>query len=329
MILQVSSSPHIRDRSSTPRLMLDVIIALIPALIASIYMFGYRAALVTAVTVGSAVLFEYISRKVMKRYNSISDYSAVVTGLLLAFNLSPTIPLYIPVIGSFIAIVIVKQMFGGIGQNFVNPALAARVILTLSYPSAMTRWAILASRAKDAGAAAVNGAAGGADLISAATPLYLLQDSGGQVTSDMPTYLYMFIGFKGGCLGEVPILALLIGIVYLVIRKTIALWTPLAFVGTVGLLTFLGGQDPLYHMLSGGLVLGAFFMATDYVTVPLTRSGRIIFGIGCGLITSLIRLFGGMTEGVSFAILFMNLLTPHIERLTTPVPFGGRAHEKQ
>lgn len=325
MRLQVSSSPHIRDHSKTSRMMLDVLIALVPTLAASVYFFGLRSLLVTAVSIGTAVLFEYISRRVMKRYNSISDFSAIVTGLLLALNLPPTIPLWIPVVGSFIAIVIVKQMFGGIGQNFANPALAARVILTLSYPSAMTRWAILSSRAQEAGVAGqAEAAAGAMDLVSAATPLYMLQNAGGTVTSDMPDYLHLFVGFKGGSLGEVSILALSLGVIYLLIRKVIALWIPASFILTVGLISGLAGQDPLYHVLSGGLFIGAFFMATDYVTSPLTRSGKIIFGIGCGCITALIRLFGGMTEGVSFAILFMNLLTPHLDRWTRPVPFGGR-----
>lgn len=328
MKLQVSSSPHIRDRSDTSRMMLDVVIALLPTLAASVYFFGIRSMIVAAITIGSAVLFEYLSRRVMKRYNSISDFSAVVTGMLLALNLPPTIPLWMPVVGSFVAIVIVKQMFGGIGQNFANPALAARVILTLSYPSAMTRWAILASRAEEAGVSSqAEAAVGGMDLVSAATPLYILQNAGGRITPDMPDYLHLFVGFKGGCLGEVSILALSVGIIYLLLRRVIALWIPASFILTVGLIAGLAGQDPIYHILSGGLFLGAFFMATDYVTSPLTRSGKIIFGIGCGCITALIRLYGGMTEGVSFAILFMNLLTPHLDRWTRPVPFGGQKNE--
>lgn len=320
MMLQVSSSPHIRDTATSRRLMLDVIIALIPAIAAAIYVFGSSALVVVLVTTGTAVLFEFISRKVMKRYNSISDLSAVVTGLLLALNLPPTIPLWMAAVGSFIAIVVVKQMFGGIGQNFVNPAMAARVILTISYPAAMTRWAVMESRLFEAAAPATDAVstAIGSDLVSTATPLYLLQTS-----SEMPTYLELFLGMKGGCLGEISIAALLIGVIYLVIRKVITLWLPLTYIGTVAVLTALGGQDPLYHVLSGGLFLGAFFMATDYVTSPLTRKGKIIFGLGCGIITSLIRLFGGMTEGVSFSILLMNIVTPHIDRWTMPVPFGG------
>ena len=319
MMLQVSSSPHIRDNTTSRRLMLDVIIALIPAVAASIYIFGSAAAIIITVTTGTAVLFEFLSRLAMKRYNSIGDLSAVVTGLILALNLPPTIPLWMAAVGSFVAIVVVKQMFGGIGHNFMNPAMAARVILTISYPAAMTRWAVLERRLGETAAqTAESVSAFGSDLVSTATPLYLLQND-----SQMPSYLELFLGIKGGCLGEISIAALTIGIIYLVIRKVITLWLPLTYVGTVALITFLGGQDPIYHVLSGGLFLGAFFMATDYVTSPLTRKGKIIFGLGCGIITAVIRLFGGMTEGVSFSIIFMNTLTPHIDRWTIPVPFGG------
>ncbi|MCK9253250.1 MAG: RnfABCDGE type electron transport complex subunit D [Clostridiaceae bacterium] len=327
MTLQVSSSPHIRDQASTTRLMLDVIIALLPALGVSIYMFGLRSLLIVVLTCTTAVLFEYLSRKLMKRYNSIGDLSAVVTGLLLAFNLPPTVPLYVPVIGSFVAVVVVKQMFGGIGQNFVNPALASRIILTLSFPAAMTRWAILAGRIPGHGIPGTEPIAEGVDLIATATPLYLIQ-AGETGSAVMPGYLDLFIGYKGGCLGEVSVLALAAGVVYLLIRRVISPLIPVTYILTVALLTALFGQDPLYHMLSGGLFLGAFFMATDYVTSPLSNKGKIIFGLGCGLITSLVRLFGGMTEGVSFAILFMNILTPHIDRWTIPVPFGGVRHAK-
>ncbi len=315
-MLQVSSSPHIRDSVTTRRLMLDVIIALMPAILMSIWIFGLRSLYVTVITVSTSVLFEYLSRRLMKRYNSIGDLSAVLTGLLLAMNLPPTIPFWIPVVGSFIAIIIVKQLFGGIGQNFMNPALAARVILMLSYPAAMTRWAILADRASGT-TSALEASANGLDLIATATPLYILQNNG-----IMPSYLELFLGVKGGCIGEVSVLALLIGAVYLIVRKVINLWVPLTYIGTVAAITAIGGQDPLYHVLSAGLILGAFYMATDYVTGPVTRKGQIIFALGAGIITSLIRLFGSMTEGVSFAILLMNILTPHIEQWTRPVPFG-------
>ncbi|HBP37407.1 MAG TPA: Na+-transporting NADH:ubiquinone oxidoreductase subunit D [Clostridiales bacterium] len=329
MMLQVSSSPHIRDQADTRRIMLDVIIALCPTLAASVYIFGYRTLLVTLVTVASAVGFEYLSRRVMKRYNSIGDLSAVVTGILLALNLPPTVPYWLPVIGSLVAIVVVKQLFGGIGQNFVNPAIASRVILTLAYPAAMTTWSIQANRALEAGLIRQIGeSVEGTDLIATATPLFLLKDAGGVIAEGMPSYMQLFIGFKGGCMGEVSILALLIGALYLFIRRVITPVIPLTFLGTVALMTALAGQDPLYHILSGGLCLGAFFMATDYVTSPLTRRGQVLFGLGCGLLTGLIRLYGGATEGVSFSILLMNILTPHIDRWTVPVPFGGGRHAK-
>jgi len=319
MSLQVSSSPHIRDNSTSQRLMLDVIIALIPTLAASLYLFGERVLFIVIVTVLSAVLFEYLSRLVLKRYNSISDLSAVVTGLLLALNLPPTVPFWLPIIGAFVAIVIVKQMFGGIGNNFVNPAMASRVILMLSFPVAMTKWVVSST-----GSIPFGGAAGGnVDLVATATPLLQLQT--GVVKGSFDYYLQLFIGNKGGCIGEVSILALLIGAAYLLIRKVISFHIPVVYIGTVAIMMLLLGQDPMIHLLAGGLVLGAVFMATDYVTSPLTNKGKIIFGIGCGVITSLIRVYGGMTEGVSFSILLMNILTPHIDRWTMPVPLGGGA----
>ncbi|MGI6326960.1 MAG: RnfABCDGE type electron transport complex subunit D [Saccharofermentanales bacterium] len=307
MRLHVSSSPHIRDPVTTRRLMLDVVIALCPALIASIVYFGYRAAVVVAVAVGSAVLFEFISRRIMKRPQTIGDFSAVITGMLVAFNMPATVPIYLPVIGSLIAIVVVKQMFGGLGQNFVNPALAARIILTISFPAAMTLFVAPAT-------------APGTDLVSSATPLAMLRNQ----FVPLPDYLDLFLGRgKAGCIGEVCILALLTGAVYLLIRRVITAWIPLFYLATVAIMVAIGGQDPLYHLLSGGLILGAFFMATDYVTSPLTNKGKIIYGLGCGLLTGLIRLFGGMVEGVSFSILLMNILVPHLDRWTRPVQFGG------
>ena len=325
MSLQVSASPHIRDNSSTQRIMLDVVLALLPTIAVSIFVFGTQSLLIILLTVVSAVFFEYLARRVMKRYNSISDLSAIVTGLLLALNLPPTVPFWIPIIGSFIAIVIVKQMFGGIGNNFVNPAMAARVVLMLSFPTYMTRWAIMAERLRQIGLGQAGVAVPGPDMIATATPLYLLQNPG---TADLPSYFELFIGAKGGTIGEVSILALTIGAVYLLLRRVISWHIPVSYIATVGILIALGGQDPLYHILSGGLFLGAVFMATDYVTSPLTNKGKLIFGIGCGLITSLIRLYGGMTEGVSFSVLLMNILTPQIDRWTIPQPLGAIRQKK-
>ncbi len=242
-LLQDRNPAHIRDSATNQRLMLDVVIALIPAILASTWIFGWRVLLVTALTTGTAVLFEYLSRRLMKRYNSIGDMSALVTGLLLAMNLPPTIPLWIPVVGSFIAIIIVKQFFGGIGQNFMNPALAARVILMLSFPAAMTRWAILADRARSA-TTAVADQAGRLDLIATATPLYIMQNQG-----TMPSYLDMFVGIKGGCIGEVSVLALLIGAIYLIVRKVINLWIPLTYGPSRSSRT--GWQDPLPCLSAG------------------------------------------------------------------------------
>lgn len=311
MMLQVSSSPHIRDQATTRRLMLDVIIALCPALLASFWLFGLQAILITLIAVVSAVVFEYLSRLVMKRTQTISDLSAVVTGLLLALNLPPTVPYWLPVIGSAVAVIVVKQMFGGIGQNFINPALASRIILVLSFPAAMTAFAV-----QSAPVSITNPMV---DLVAGATPLALAQTGGA-----LPSYLGLLLGFgKAGCLGEVSILALLIGAVYLVVRKVIKLWIPLVYIATVAIIAALGGQDPLYHVLSGGLIIGAFFMATDYVTSPLTIKGKVIFALGCGLLTGVIRLFGGMAEGVSYSIVLMNIMVPHIDRWTLPVQFGG------
>jgi len=220
------------------------------------------------------------------------------------------------VIGAFFAIVVVKQMFGGLGNNFVNPALTARIILAIAFPTAMTDWSVTR------GSFHFLDSLQGVDLVSSATPLAILKTQGIEGASALPTYLSLFLGDKAGCIGEVSILALLIGVVYMVSRKVITLWIPLTYIGTVMLLTGLAGKDPVYELLAGGLFLGAFFMATDYVTSPVTRKGRIIFGIGCGLITAVIRLFGNMAEGVSFSILLMNILTPHLDKFTAPKPFG-------
>lgn len=313
--LTVSASPHLRSSKTTTAIMLDVIISLIPALIAAVFIFGPRVLAVTATTVISCVLSEYISRKVMKRSNTIGDLSAVVTGIILAFNLPVSLPLWMAAVGGIVAIVVVKQFFGGIGQNFANPAITARIILLLSFGKAMGDWTVPLSWKTDA--------------VSGATPLALL----GTENADLPSKLDMLLGLRGGCLGETCAVALLIGGIYLVVRKIISPAIPLSFIGTVAVIMLIKGHGDLnfltYELLGGGLLLGAIFMATDYSTSPLNFKGKIVFGIGCGLLTSVMRLFTPMAEGVSFAILLMNLLVPHVERLTAPKPFGTQKEKKE
>jgi len=306
--LIVSPSPHTRSGATTQKIMLDVIIALCPALIAAVILFGTRVLLLAAVCVGSCVLLEYLCRLLMKRDQTIDDLSAVVTGLLIALNVPAGLPLWVAVFGCFIAIVVTKQLFGGIGQNFANPAITARVILLASFSGYMT------TRTVPQDYMAV-------DAIVSATPLVKLAN--GASTS---TYLQMFLGVKSTCaIGEVSALALLLGGIYLVARKVIKPTVPLVFIGTVFVLSAVLGQDPLAQILSGGLMLGAIFMATDYATTPATEKGKIIFAVGCGLITVLIRFYGGYPEGVSFAILLMNILSPQIDKMTMKKPLGGKA----
>ena len=304
MSLIVSPSPHIHSKTTTQVIMRDVCIALMPALVASVKIFGPRSLLVTFACVVAAVAGEYIFEKLSHRPVTVSDFSAVVTGLLLAYNLSVTIPLWQAVLGSLVAIVLVKQIFGGLGRNFANPAIVGRIVLFLSFSKTMTMWQF-------------------PDAVSTATPLALM---GSGDMSSLPSLKAMFLGMKGGCIGEVCTLALLIGFVYLLVRGVITWHTPVVFIGTVFLLSFAFSGDPtyaLYQILSGGLMLGAIFMATDYVTTPQTTAGRVIFGLGCGLLTFMIRQYGSYAEGVSFAILFMNILTPYITKWTRHKPLGG------
>ncbi len=301
--LIIEPSPHIKSGATTQKIMLMVIIALCPALIASVVIFGLRALIMTVLCCTCCVLFEWLSRKIMKRESTISDLSAIVTGMLLSFNLPVTLPFYMAVIGCFVAIVIVKQFFGGIGQNFANPAITARIVLMLSFTSYMTSWAEPFYYNSPG------------EIITTSTPL-----AGGEAS-----LMDMFLGNTGGCLGETCALALIIGGVFLIVTKIISPATPLCFIGTVFVLALAGSGDitqATAAILSGGVMLGAFFMATDYATTPLTLPGKIIFGIGCGLITMLIRSFGTMPEGVSYSILLMNILTPIIDRFTVPKAFG-------
>lgn len=303
--LVVSTSPHIRSNTTTTSIMRDVLIALAPATVAAVVLFGLRALLLIAVSVASAVGAEYLFNLITKKQQTVGDLSAAVTGLILALNISTKATVWQMIVGAVFAIIVVKCLFGGIGCNFANPAATARVFLILSFGEI----------------------AGGvktqfSDLVAGATPLGNLAEG---VTP--PSLLDMFLGNRGGAMGETCAIALLIGFAYLVIRGVIAWQVPTVFVGTVFVLSWLITGDitmALYYVLSGGLLLGAIFMATDYVTTPIRTSGRMIFALGCGLLTVLIRFFGSYPEGVSFAILIMNILSPYIEKLTEKVPFGGK-----
>lgn len=323
MMLTVSASPHTKSTGTVTGIMLDVIIALIPAAFAGVAVFGFRAAVVIAVCIISCVCFEYISRKIMKRPSTVGDLSAVVTGLLLAFNLPVGIPLWMCIIGSLIAIVVVKQMFGGIGHNFANPAITARIALLVSYASAMTGFT---SPSKDM-----------LDAVSTATPLAHLSaiDLSGDVSAqinaliadkDLPGIFNMAFGVRAGCIGEVCSVAIILGAVYLVLRGIISIAIPGTYILTVGIIMFIASGFNItftfYELLGGGLLLGACFMATDYTTSPINFKGKIIFGIGCGILTAIIRLFGSLPEGVSYSILLMNIVTPLIEKISAPKYFG-------
>ncbi len=299
----VSVNPHIYAKDTTQTIMRDVLIALLPAVLASIIFFGVQALLVEVICVAVAVICEWAFEKICNKPITITDFSAAVTGLLLALNLPVDIPIWQAMFGAFVAIIVVKQFFGGIGQNFANPAITARVIMLVAFSGAMTTWAIPAFT----------------DATSAATPLAVI----GGAEGALPTLAQMFIGARGGSMGETSCLALLIGGIYLIARKVISWHTPVAFIGTVLVLTALLGRQPLYQVMAGGLFIGAFFMATDYTTSPPTPAGKLIFGVGCGLITVLIRVWGNYPEGVSFSILLMNILNPYICDWTKTKPFGG------
>lgn len=314
--LTVSASPHVRSKDTVPGIMLDVIIALVPSLVASIVVFGFRSLLVTAVCVASCILFEFVSRKIMKRDTTIGDLSAVVTGMLLAFNLPVSIPLWMCVVGCFFAIVVVKQFFGGIGQNFVNPALTARGFLLASWPVAMTVYTEPMAKLNIFGS--------NADVVTSATPLAVIKGAEDAVAA---SYKDLFFGNVPGCIGEVSALLLLIGGAYLLIKKVIRPVIPFTYIITVGLFGYLfdGGfmaGDFLYHILTGGVMLAGFFMATDYVTSPTTAKGEFIYALGAGIITGVIRLYGGYPEGATYAILIMNIVTPIIDKYVRPRVFG-------
>jgi len=317
-MLTVSHAPHMRHSDTTSVLMRDVIFALLPALAWGTYVFGLRALIVCLVCGASCVIFEALTQKIMKRPVTVSDFSALVTGILLGMNLPSTAPIWMAVIGSAFAIIVVKQIFGGLGKNAFNPALAARVFLCLAWPSQMTTYTAAYDRLTFSAA----------DAVASATPLASLKH--GSLPEGISIF-DLFLGQCGGTIGEVSALFLLLGGIYLLVRKVITWHIPVAYIGVVALLTFAFPQVAgvarwefmLFELLAGGLMIGAFFMATDYVTSPVTSKGRLIFGAGCGLITVFIRYFGGYPEGVSFSILIMNSLVWYIERVTKPRAFGG------
>ena len=309
--ITISATPHIRSGESIQSIMRDVIIALLPATVMGIVYFRFKALMLIVISIAAAVIAEAVYQKGTKQKVTISDLSAVVTGLLLAMNIPASAPWWVPIVGSVFAIVIVKQLFGGLGQNFVNPALAGRAFLLASYPSIMTNWVTP-----------------GADAVSTATPLALLK--AGNI-ADLPSITDAFLGNIGGTIGETCALALIIGGIYLIWRGVISWRMPVIYIATVFVLTAIIGRNgvrmPVYELFVGGLMLGAFFMATDYATSPITPAGQIIMAVGCGILTTLIRIFGGYPEGVSYSILIMNLCVPLIERFTKPTIFGALPKE--
>lgn len=306
--LIISSSPHLRSKEDTSTIMRDVVIALIPATIAAVYYFGMGALGVIISALIGAVASEVICQKLMGKEITINDWSAIVTGLLVAFNIPASAPLWLPFVGSVFAIVIVKQLFGGIGHNFMNPALAARAMLLASWPVEMTSWVTP-----------------GPDAVSTATPLAIIK---GAEAIDMakPSFFDLLTGNIGGCIGETSAILLILGGVYLLYRGVITYVIPAYYIGTVFVLTLIfGGFDvanSMYHLFAGGLMIGAFFMATDYSSSPMTKKGQIIYAIGCGALTTIIRLWGGYPEGVSYSILLMNVAAPLIDKYVSPKVFG-------
>ena len=309
--LIVSSSPHVRSSVSTTRVMLDVIIALVPTTVVGTILFGLSALAVISACVISAVLGEFLFNLITKRAQTVGDLSAVVTGLLLALNLRADVPIWQCVIGALFAIVVVKCLFGGLGCNFANPAITGRIFMALCFTTSVGGGAVLVNAPKEV-----------ADLTTSATPLQIMANE----SDALPSFLDMFLGFKSGAIGEVCGAAILLGFIYLVVRRVINFEVPVIFVGGVFVLSLMITGNPilaLYHVLSGGLLLGSVFMATDYVTTPITRLGKMIFAFGCAIITVLIRFYGSYPEGVSFSILIMNIISPYIEKWTLKAPLGG------
>ncbi len=311
----VSGTPHVRSKESIQSIMRNVIIALVPATAMGIYYFGLKALILIVAAIVSAVFFEWLYEKITKKPVTISDLSAVVTGLLLAMNLPASAPVWVPIVGSAFAIIFAKQLFGGLGQNFINPALAGRAFLLASYPTEMTTWT------------APTGFSG-ADAVAVATPLSQLK--AGELTTSLGD---LIVGNVGGCIGETCAIALIIGGIYLLYKHVISWKIPVIYIATVFILFAVIGRHgvrmPLQEIMAGGVMLGGIFMATDYASSPVTPKGQVIFAIGAGLITYLIRTFGGYPEGVSYSILLMNVCVPLIERFTEPTIFGALPKTKE
>jgi len=317
-IMTVSSPPHMYGTASIEARMRTVLIALAPAFFMAVYRYGIQAFYTTAIAVIAALLAEYLYQRVMGKSVTINDYSAAITGVLLAFNLPPDVPFWIPVIGSVFAIIIVKQLFGGLGSNFLNPALAARAFLLASFPVHMTSWTFR------------NGAS--IDGVSGATYLAVVKQNP-SFSPEFADYMALLFGKVGGCVGETSAIALLIGGIYLIVKKIISWRIPVFYIGSFAVFAFIfgrlgfftGAENILFEVLNGGLIMGAFFMATDYATSPITPNGKIVMGIGCGFLTVFIRFFGGYPEGVSYAIIIMNLFVPLIDKYVRPRVYG-RSH---
>ena len=323
--LTVSSAPHLVTKMDTQKTMMWVLIALAPALAVGVYVFGINALIMTVVCIAACVFFEWAYEKIMKKPNTVKDLSAVVTGTLIAFNVPSTLPIWMAVIGCFVAIILVKQLYGGLGRNFANPAIVARIVLLVSFATQMTTWPLPIAQQT-------------ADAVTGATPLAVVGTV--RVARGLPSLMNLFIGTIGGSIGEVSTLALLIGFAILLWKKIIVPHTTVAFVLTVFVFAFLyytfnpikgvsAAHMGLFHVMAGGVMLGAVFMATDYVTSPIMPLGKIIMGVGCGLFTMIIRFFAGYPEGVSFSILLMNIMTPLIDMLCIKLAYGGGAKKDE
>ena len=308
--LMITPSPHVKDSITTQDIMFTVLVGLFPALLAAVWYFGMRALIVTLVSVIACIAFEWLFNMVVKKDQTVKDLSAMVTGVILAFNLPSTIPLWMVVVGAFIAIVVVKCLFGGIGTNFANPAATARIFMLVSFATPMTTWT----------------APRGVDASATATPLSLIASG---ETDKLPSLMQMFIGQRGGSMGETCAIAIILGGAFLLYKGIISWHIPASMLASVFVFALLFGENPLYAILSGGVMIGAFFMATDYSTSPVTDTGKIVFGIGIGFLTMVIRSFCSYPEGCSFAILLMNILVPHIDSLTMTKPFGAISVQKK